>query len=120
MTKKYLHFGVSVAGGMLITIFAQQTKFYLSYVLLVPGMIIQEYIPIYGILVIGSLQISILQVAFYTFLIYLCIRLMSRIRQSSRKPPARSSLQRHMILPVLIALPIQLIGLIIRTGCFTP
>lgn len=82
MTKKNLHFWVSVAGGMLVTIFAGQTRFYLSYVLRVPGMILQEYLPISGIIEIGhgALHISILQVAFYTLLIYLSIRLLSRIR----------------------------------------
>lgn len=82
MTKRIFHFWTSVTGGMLITIFATQTRFYLSYVLRVPGMVLQEYLPIYGIIDIrhGALRISILQAAFYTLLIYSSIRLVSRIR----------------------------------------
>lgn len=44
MTKKNLHFWVSVTGGVLVTIFAEQTKFYLSYVLLAPGIVLNKYI----------------------------------------------------------------------------
>ena len=82
MTKKNLHFWVSVTGGLLVTIFAEQTKFYLSYVLLVPGIVLNKYLPISGVIDIGhgALRISVLQVAFYTLLIYLSIRLLSRIR----------------------------------------
>jgi hypothetical protein len=81
MTKKNLLW-ISVAAGMLVTIFASQTRFYLPYVLRVPRMILREDLPISGIIEIGhgALQISILQVAFYTLLIYLSIRLLSRIR----------------------------------------
>ena len=82
MTKRNLYFWISVTGGLLVTIFASQTRVYLSYVLRVPGMVLQEYIPIYGIRDIGpgALRISVLQVAFYTFLIYSSIWLLSRIR----------------------------------------
>jgi hypothetical protein len=82
MTKKYIHFWVSVTSGLLVTIFAEQTKFYLSYVLLVPGIVLNQYLPVSGTIDIGhgALRISVLQVAFYTFLIYSSIRLLSRIR----------------------------------------
>jgi len=82
MTKKTLHFWISVASGMLVTVFAEQTKFYLSYVLLIPGIVLNKYLPISGSIKIGygALRISILQVAFYTLLIYSSIRLMSLIR----------------------------------------
>jgi hypothetical protein len=93
MTKKNLHFWISVAGGMLVPIFAQQTRFFLSYVLRIPGMILREYIPISGFINIGygALKISILQVTFYTFLIYSSIRLMSLIINSIHN--ARSSVK---------------------------
>jgi hypothetical protein len=100
MTKKTVHFWISVAGGMLVTIFAGQTRFYLSYVLRVPGMILREYIPISGIIEIGygALQISLLQVAFYTFLIYSSIRLLSRIR--NRRHNTRSFNARSFVVGV--------------------
>jgi hypothetical protein len=84
MTKKTVHFWISVAGGMLVTIFAGQTRFYLSYVLRVPGMILREYIPISGIIEIGygALELPILEVAFYALPIYSSIRLLSQIRNS--------------------------------------
>jgi hypothetical protein len=87
MTKKNLHFWISVTGGMLVTIFAEQTKFYLSYVLLTPGIVLNKHLPISGIIEIGygALRISILQVAFYTFLIYSSIWLLSRIRNGKDK-----------------------------------
>jgi hypothetical protein len=82
--KMNLHFWISLIGGTLVTVFAAQTRFYLSFVLRVPGMILGKYIPISGIIEIWyggyvALRISILQVAFYSFVIYLSIRLLSQI-----------------------------------------
>jgi hypothetical protein len=83
MTRSNLHFWIAMTGGILVTIFASQTRFYISYVLRTLGIVLQEYLPIYEIIEIGHgmLRISVLQAAFYTLLIYSSIRLLSRIRK---------------------------------------
>ena len=79
MIKRNLRLWLSIIGGVLIIVFAYQTHFYLSYVLRVPGYLLNQYIPISIIVHIryGAFSLSAFEVAFYALSIYGIIWLLS-------------------------------------------
>jgi hypothetical protein len=87
MTKRHLHIWSSLAGGILIYVFANETQFFVSYLLRVPSIILNHYSPISGIIVIGDewYRLSALGVALYSISIYAIIWLVSLIRDNKHQ-----------------------------------
>src|SRR6185503_7894730 len=79
--KRHLNLWLSIAGAILVIIFAHQTQFFVSYLLRVPAYLLNSYVPISVIIHIryADFSLSALEVAFYALLIYAVIRLFSMI-----------------------------------------
>jgi hypothetical protein len=86
MTTKVM-LALSVIGGMLITLFATQAEWYISYVLRVPAYIVGRYLPIYISIEFGdrALGLSVVNILLYSLVLYGLMRLTSvRLAQRHR------------------------------------
>lgn len=83
MVKRHLHIWISIVGAVLISIFADHTQYYVSYLLRVPGYIFAQYISVYVTIRIGpeTFYLSVIKVALYSLMIYAVIYLISRGRK---------------------------------------
>ena len=78
---------LSVIGGTLITLFASQTEWYISYALRVPAYIAGRYLPIYISIEFGdrALGLSVVNILLYSLVLYGLMRLTSvRLAQRHR------------------------------------
>jgi len=79
MVRRHLHIWISIVGAVLISIFADHTRYYLSYLLRLPGYILAKYISVYVTIQIGhdTFYLSVIKVAIYSIMIYAVMRLFS-------------------------------------------
>ncbi len=79
MVRRHLHIWVSIVGAVLISIFADYTRYNISYLLRMPGYILAQYVSIYMTIRIGqdTFYLSVIRVAIFSIMIYAVIRLFS-------------------------------------------
>jgi hypothetical protein len=83
MLIRHLSIWISIIGGALITMFADNTHYYVSYLLRIPGYIFAQYISVYVTIRIGgeTFYLSVVRVMIYSLIIYIFINLISSWRK---------------------------------------